>query len=276
MKSSEGKITSRLLLSIAAAVIAVCVSTEYTGADLLGILAGPTINNAMDRAEQLVSRARDAALAIEAQTNLDVSERLKQVQDILNNTEKSLYNLERQTFVDATDLTNKIDSILGEHEKNIASLERTFMNDLSTKIREVECTTDRILQQQLKDALGKVGIVLGTNEIRITPPVLYEGEHTRCGLLLLYSCRVSRTFTIYTPFTETYREINAYLEDRLASVRDDTPVASIIDTNALIADMAKRTTCFTLANDRMFEAEFVKYSALIRNWNSVLVFGGQL
>src|SRR5258708_4967318 len=52
---------------------------EIARADFLGLLAGSTIDHAADRAEQLVARARDAALAIEAQTNEDISERLKQV-----------------------------------------------------------------------------------------------------------------------------------------------------------------------------------------------------
>jgi hypothetical protein len=247
---------------------------ENARADFLGALAGSTIDHASDRAEQLVTRARDAALAIEAQTNEDISERLKQVQGILDNTFKALRDLERQTFVDIKDLTNTIDSILSKHEQQILSLERTFMNDLSAKIREVECSVDRILQQQLKDTLGKIGVILGTHETTVTPPVLYEGEHTRCGFLMA-KCRVSRTFPVYTPFSETYREIKAYLVERLGDIRADTPVASILDTNALIADLAKRTTCFTQANDQTYEAEFVKYSTVIRHWNNVINLGGQ-
>ncbi|MHC2621534.1 Holliday junction resolvasome RuvABC endonuclease subunit [Bradyrhizobium huanghuaihaiense] len=245
-------------------------------ADLLGIVAGRTIDHAMDRADQIVDRARQAALAIEAQTNTDVSNRLKQVQEIANDAQKQIFALEQQTFADMNALTNKIDAILREHEKQADALEHSFMNDLSKKIREVQCATDVILQQQLKDALGKIGVAFGANEITITPPVLYEGEHSSCGLLLLRSCRVSQTFTIYTPFTETYKEIKIYLEKRLSAVREDTPVASVIDMNALIADMAKRTTCFTMANDETYEGEFVKYSALVRRWNTVLVLGGQL
>jgi hypothetical protein len=262
------------ILFVAVAMF-ICILPRQASADLLGILAGPTIDHAADRAEQIVSRARDAAMAIEAQTNEDVSERLKQVQDILTNTQKALRELEHQTFADAKDLSSQIASILVAHEKQISLLERSFMNDLSKKIREVECAADRVLQQQLKDALGKVGVALGTHEIAITPPLLFNGEHTTCGFFLR-SCRVSRAFTIYTPFSETYGEIKTYLEGRLAAVRDDTPAATIVDTNALIADMAKRTTCFTLANDETYEAEFVKYSAIVRRWNLVLTYGGQL
>jgi hypothetical protein len=263
-------------LYLLALATSLCVSTDHAGADLLGIAAGSTIDHAMDRADQVVSEARNAALAIEAQTNEDVTARLDQVQDILNNTQKGLAALEKQTFVDMADLTNRIEVILKRQQEQIGALEQTFMSDLSKKIREAECASDRILQDQLKDALGKVGVLLGTHEITITPPVLYEGEHNACGAFLLHSCRVSRTFAIYTPFSETYREIKSYLEDRLNAVQENTPAASVVDTNALIADLAKRTTCFTLANDQTYEAEFVKYSTVVRQWNTVLVLGGQL
>jgi len=240
-------------------------------ADVLGFLAGDTISKAMDQGRETVDRARDAALAIEAQTNEDVTDRLNQVQAIADEQQAKLAALEYQTFSDANQLQSRTVEILDDQQTKLNSLERKFMNDLSARIRQFECSSDKILQEQLKDALGKIGVFFGSNEISITPPVLYDGEHTRCKIF--WSCRIVKVFPVRTPFAESYKEIKGYLEGRLQEVREDTSAESVIETYSLIADFAKRTACFTEANNQTYEREFVKYSTVVRHWNNALSFG---
>jgi hypothetical protein len=67
-----------------------------------------------------------------------------------------------------------------------------------------------------------------------------------------------------------------YLESRLKSVREDTPVATVIETNQLIALLAARASCHELTIDEKYRNEFVKYSNVVRQWNAVLRMGAQL
>jgi uncharacterized protein YciI len=238
------------------------------------IAAGLGVDAAVDKFGGLVDRARDAAMAIEKQTNEDVKARLDQVDQIVDDTMSQIVALQKQTALDANQLATRAEAILAKQTKEVANLEDKFMRDLSKIIREVQCSTDRILQEQLKDTIGTFGPILGTNTITITPPVLIEGETMRCRLF--QKCRVQKSFRIATPFTETYREVKKYLiEERIRKMGPNSPVESVIDTYSLIADFAKRTTCFTTANDMTFEAEYVTYAKKVREWNAVLTFGGQ-
>ncbi|MGR9503667.1 hypothetical protein ACU8MW_08115 [Rhizobium leguminosarum] len=244
-----------------------------TYASVLGLLGvDSTVDHAFDRMQGAIDKAKGAALAIEAQTNEDATARLAQIQSIADETVRKVSDLEKQSFKDAADFSDHLDALVDGELKKVDLLETQFMNELSHKIREVECTADRVLNAQLKDALGGLGAILGTHEIALTPAILYPDEHRRCGLYYA-KCRLTATFPVREPFTETYKEIKAYLEDRMSNLREDTPASSVVDTYALIADLAKRTTCFTQANDLKYEAEFAHYNSLVRQWNEVLTDG---
>jgi hypothetical protein len=262
-----------ILLAFGAGLIVAVTSYESAKGDLAGVLAGDTISKAMGQAQAMLAEARQTALAIEAQTNEDVTERLNQVQQIATETLGKLEDLEAKTFSDVNQLTSRIDGILDDHQRKLAALEDKFMRDLSLRIREVECTAERIINGSMKDALGKFGELLGTNKIRITPPILYADESVSCGLF--QRCRVTQTFDIRTPFTETYGEIKTYLEARMGKIQEETPINSIIDTYDFIGYLAKRTTCFTNSNNRFYEREFVIYSNKVRAWSTIRDTRGQ-
>jgi hypothetical protein len=235
--------------------------------DLLGLTK--SIDEAINRMQAVVDQARDAALAIEAQTNKDVTDRLNKIEAIVDKTTSEIKALEAKGFTDANELVEHVNAVLAYRIKDVSYLETQFKNDLAEIIYKTECAFDKTLDGNLKDALGKIGSLLGSHQILITPPVMYEGEHKTFCLPVLFDCRITQSFPIRTPFAETYGEIRAYFLARLGGARNDTPIESIVRTYEYIGVLAKRTGCFTPGNQDAYNDAFIYYSHMARQWKLV-------
>ncbi|MBX5216471.1 hypothetical protein HJC05_19985 [Rhizobium sp. NLR9a] len=264
---------ARRHLAVLSIAMAGFFAPSFAQASLPGLIVTDiVIGQAVDKFGGLVDRARDAALAVEGQTNEHVKERLEQVDKIVSDTVSKINALEKQASLDAQARIDQINAVLKEETVRINDLEEKFMADVSKKIREVQCTSDVVMQEQMKDLLGRLGVFLGTNTLIVTPAVLFEGETERC--YVLSKCRVQKSFQIYTPFSQTYGEVKDYLlKERIGKMDGRTPVESVVDTYSLIADLAKRATCHTEANNMTYENEYVNYSSMVRQWNSILTYG---
>lgn len=112
--------------------------------------------------------------------------------------------------------------------------------------------------------MGRFGILIGTNEIRVFPPALYPGEREGYYCILGYCATdydVYQDFHIKAPnFSATYDDIKKYLLDRLENMRLDTPVDSLIITYSILSELARRTICFHPGVDR-----FVKDHVFFRD-----------
>jgi hypothetical protein len=235
--------------------------------DLLGI--NDSIDRTIHGMQAIVDQARDAALAIEAQTNQDVTARLSQINAIIDKTVVDVKAIESRIFADTNQLVIQVNALLSDRLSDIGSLEKQFVNDLAVMIDKAECAVDLSLSQALKDALGGIGKFLGSNRIEITPPIMYAGEHTDFCVSAIQNCEISRIFTIKTPFSTTYFEIRDYFIGRLNGVRDDTPIQSIVTTYQYLAALAKRTGCFMRGSETSYDEEFIYYISKARQWNIV-------
>jgi hypothetical protein len=261
--------------TVALIVLGALLIPSAASANLPGlIIADAVIGGAVDKFGGLVDKARDAALAVEGQTNEDVKKRLEQVDQIVSDTVTKINALEKQIDLDAQARIEQVNAVLKDETARVNDLEEKFMADVSKKIREIQCTSDVVMQEQVKDLLGRLGVLLGTNTLILTPAVLFEGETDRC--YVLSRCRVQKSFPIYTPFSQTYIDVKIYLlKERIGKMDGRTPVESVVDTYSLLADLAKRATCHTEANNMTYENEYVYYSSIVRQWNSILTYGIQ-
>jgi hypothetical protein len=219
------------------------------------------VDEGVDRFNDAVERARSAAFALEYQTNTDVKTRLDQIQEITDHTTDRVEKLEAKTSAD-------IERILKEETARLVDLETKTMVDIDTEIRKVECSANLIVNQSIPDLLGSVGKLIGANQIEITAPVLYEGETQPffCGN---DKCKMTKTFPITTPFSSTYRDIRTYLLDRLDSARDDTPRYTLVVTYSVLAQFAKRTSCFFPGTEKDYVDDYEYYVNKAKQWDIV-------
>jgi hypothetical protein len=264
----EGRLSRAALISVcllAAGLPSKSHSASLT--DLLGV--NDSIDKSVHGAQAVVDRAREAALAIEAQTNHDATDRLNQVDAIVEKAVAEVKALLAQAFANADQLVARVNGVLASRIADISSLEKQFMADLAKLIDDAQCAVDHTAQEALKDALGDIGKWLGANRIEITPPVMFVGERKALCVPALQNCEISREFKVKTPFSATYEEISDYLIGRLDGARDDTPIKSIVNTYQYIAELAKRTGCFLPGSKSTYDEDFAFYIAKARQWRIV-------
>jgi hypothetical protein len=123
------------------------------------------------------------------------------------------------------------------------------------------------LNENLKDALGTFGSFIGSSQMKISPPPLYEGER---AMVCISDCTVSRTFEIKKPFQQTYTDVRDYILGRLKQATDKTPINTIIVSYEFIGVLAYRTTCFVPGSEERYQAEALYYVRQAREWKNVL------
>jgi hypothetical protein len=234
--------------------------------DLFGV--NNTVNNAAAQMQQLLDNARKAAFALEEQANEHGKERLEQVNAIADKAIASIKDLERQTNIDATELLEKINRIKNETVRQLVDIEDTTVKDLGHLIDQAECAADRTLNQNLQNALGGFGHLIGGSEIDITPPKLSENERESFCLGITSSCEIHRVFHIKQPFSETYTDIRSYLLNRLNNATELTKVSTIITTYSFIAQLAKRAGCFMQYTG--YVREYLLYRDKAQQWDLAL------
>jgi hypothetical protein len=219
------------------------------------------VDEGVDRFNDAVERARSAVFALEYQTNSDMKTRLDQIQKIADDTLDRVENLEAKTSAD-------IETVLKEETARLVDLETKAMVDLDTEIKQAECSVNRVVNQSIPDLLGSVGKLIGANQIEITAPVLYDGETQPffCGD---DKCRMTKIFPITTPFSTTYRNIRTYLLDRLDLARDDTPRYTLVVTYSVLAQFAKRTSCFFPGTEKDYIDDYEYYLNKAKQWDIV-------
>ena len=203
----------------------------------------------VDQLNNSIDGARGAALALEQQASADGEARIKQVDTLVKAAiDKLNDDIEHQDTI-AKDFINQFDRMKDD-----------TMVKLSDIIDTIFCKINIAMTQQMSDALGSFGKMLGTEQIEITPPVLYLGETTFMGN------EITKKFRIKTPFSATYSDIRKYLIDtRLAAMRDDTPISSILQTYILMARLSERAGCL-VGDQKGYGVEYALYWAKIGRW----------
>jgi len=228
---------------IALALIIPLLPTQ-AHADFMGLLG---VNDSIDREVNgliaVVDRAREAALIVEDKANNHAKERLEQVDATVKDAERQLFVLEHQTYKDTDQLVATVNAKIQERVKQFETLEDKFVHDVNAAIEKAECTTNIVANRDIKDLLGRVGILIGTSTIRIYPPPLYPGE--RRSICISSDCTVYQDFPIKEPFDTTYREVEKYVADRIDNMTTETPIDSIVVSYNFLRNFAKRAACFT-------------------------------
>lgn len=140
------------------------------------------------------------------------------------------------------------------------------MNDVVKAIDHAECALNRTMNESLQMALGRIGKLIGTNQIEVSPPRMYVGERKDLCVAAFQNCDISRTFQIKVPFSQTYEEIRDYLDERLKGSRDDTPIESIVDTYQYQAELAKQAGCFMPGSAAQYELVYSEDLDKARQW----------
>jgi hypothetical protein len=201
--------------------------------------ARQVINQSLDKADDMAKKHREAIDRLEEKIVKDTKE------------------IEQDISKDIDSKIERINFIIKEAVTEADTIEKNFYSDLEKAIEKAECATDKILIEYFANALGSVGELIGTNEIRVFPPLLYPDERKGYYCVAGYCAtnhEVYQDFHIKTPnFSATYDEIKKYLLDRLENTRPDTSIDSLIITYSILSELAKRTICFHPGVDRFVE-----------------------
>lgn len=161
--------------------------------------------------------------------------------------------------------------ILEDATKKVSEIEKQIMADVKQVIWDVECAGKRLVIGDLGTALGGRGHLIGTNQIRLTPPVRVLQTpkwYTGC----LWWCRDPYVADVTDPFGETYKKIRDLMEEAIApdQVADDTPADHLVGTYEYLSSFARSTSCFYQGSEDRYNRAFIYYQDRARQWNSIV------
>ncbi len=221
-----------------------------------------TVDQAFDRLNESIDRAQGVANAI----NQDAKDRLDQIDKIKEETLDRLQAIETKSV---GDLNKLYKDALNDATDRIGKLEKKFTEDLQALIDSTVCGASLILNQSAIEALGSFGKLIGTNQVEIKAPLLYDGE-TQWFFCKDDGCKLTKTIDIQTEFfSNTYHDIRSYLLRRLEFAREDTPRYAIVSTYTVIAELAKRTVCFTKGAATDYVDDYAFYINKAKVWDIV-------
>jgi len=256
--SALGRPLLALVVLLGALLIPASGSTQIPGLN-------NAVDHAFDRFNDAIESAKRAALAVEYQANIDARDRFDQIDTIANHTLDHARQVAKELV---GDVNADVERALDQGTASLLMLEQTFMRDLLKSIDALECAATRTLNQSLPESLGSIRRFLGANSIEITAPLLYVGEAQGffCNDDL---CRLKKTSDIVQPYATTYRAIRTYLLDRLDHARDDTPRYTVVISYTMIAEIAKKTTCFVQGAEKDYLDDYSYYINKARAWDIV-------
>ena len=251
----------RYFIILASAALMI-LGTNCVHASALNTIFG--YNDDIDRVIEKIDRVLEHGRQIIGQT-LDKSDAIaKNHLDHIDGLETRLVSdikgIEQNISLDIDSKIKQINSIVEAAITDTSKLEKDFFDDLGKAIEKAECAVDKALNERLKNALGSVGELIGTNRIRISPPLLYPGEHKETCYFGYCSAdgKISQDFDIDTPFSLTYDSIKKYLLNRLDDIRPDTPIDSLVITYSTLSELSRRAICYHPGVER-FVKDYVSF-----------------
>ena len=219
------------------------------------------LDKAGDEFRKSIDHAHAAAASLLGQADKIATERLAQIDEIANRTISDMIG---KTEEAAT-------RILEDATKKVNDLETQIMSDVKQVIWEAECAGKRLAISDLGTALGRLGRVVGTNQIRITPPVRVLATpawYSGC----LWWCRDPYVIDVTEPFGETYKAVRDLMEESIATdqITDATPADNIVGTYEYLSSFAKRTSCFYQGSEDRYNRAFIYYQDRAKEWNNIV------
>lgn len=227
--------------------------------DMVGV--SDTISDAGREIRQSIDAAKAAAAYLIERGDAAAKARLEQIDQIQKNA-----------FANANALLAESEEaalrVLKEAASEISTLEKQIFADLNATIWNVECGARRLVGQDLSEALGGFGDMLGTHQIRISTPVPREPEWY-CSFMPF--CRVGDpVFEIKEPFGDTYIAIRDFMIGSVGTISQDGAAHTIVGTYEYLSTLAKRTSCYYEGASDIYIHEFIKYRDMARAWRAVL------
>jgi F0F1-type ATP synthase membrane subunit b/b' len=250
------------LLLVFAYSAAVSILPDEASAQLEAAIAvaggSLVLNKAGDEFRQSIDRAQAAASSLLAQANEIAKARLDQIDEIANRTISEMIGQSEEAAT----------RILTDAKKKVDDLEKQIMVDVAKVLWDAECGGRRLVISDMGTALGGLGRMLGTNQIRLTPPVRvlktpawYTGCFWWCDPYVV---------KITEPYERTYVTVKKLMEDAIADVTDETPATNIVGTYEYLSSFAKKASCFFPGTDERYNRESVEYEYQARQWNNVV------
>lgn len=251
-----------LLIAISAAASAVTSDASAQVGAAIAVVGGSlALDKAGDEFRESIDQARAAAASLLGQADEIAKARLNQIDEIANRTISDMIGKSEEAAT----------KILEDATRNINDLESKIMSDVKQVIWDTECAGKRLLISDLGTALGGLGHAVGTNQIRITPPVRVLQTppwYTGC----FWWCRDPYVVDVNEPFGETYVVVRDLMEGAIApdQVNDDTPADNLVGTYEYLSSFAKRASCFYQGSEDRYNREFINYQRQARQWNDIV------
>lgn len=219
------------------------------------------VNRAGKELRETVDRAKAAASALLGQADSIAEGRLARIDAILENTVGGL--------IDKTEEAALV--VIAEARRKIEELERIIFADLNKVIWEAECSGSRLVIGDLGKALGDLGEMPGTHQIRLTPPtrVLKAAAwYTGC----FWWCKDPYLVDVMEPFGTIYIRVRDLMEESISAehVKDDTPANHLVGTYEYLSAFALKAACFYPGSEERYNREYVQYREKARQWRNVV------
>jgi gas vesicle protein len=231
------------------------------GAAIAVVGGGLVLEKAGDEFRESIDHAYAAASSLLGQADKIAKERLAQIDEIAN-----------RTIMDMIGKTEEAARrILADATKMVNDLEKQIMADVKQVIWEAECAGKRIAIGDLGVALGGLGRAIGTNQIRITPPVrVLQTPNWYAGCF--WWCRDPYVVDVTEPFGETYKTVRDLMEEAIApdQITEDTPADNLVGTYEYLSSFAKKTSCFYQGSEDRYNRAFVYYQDRAKQWNNLV------
>jgi hypothetical protein len=230
-------------------------------AQVLPIVGGGIlIDKAGSEFRESVDYAKAAAFALMDRADQLAMNRLNQIDLILRKTVGDLIGKTEQSAL----------LILSKAKKDIDDIRVATFADLRRVIWEAECAGKRTVLGDLKEALGGLGEVLRTHQIKLTAPIPANVDKAwYCSIL---SCDDRIVIQIQEPFGDTYIAVRDAMEASIAPsrVEEETPVHRIVGTYEYLSAFALKTSCFYPGSSETWNEQYVEYQQRARQWRNIL------
>lgn len=227
-------------------IILVFFVTNSANAGLLNSIFGynDDIDRTISKMHGVLEHGRRIAIQSFDKGDSIVEKHLNRIDELEERTAKDIEKIMGEVLPDIDSKIERIDSIMKKFITSADEIEEQIYLDIKESISNIKCTAGEIINGYLPNLLGWFGQIMGANTRPEDPPLLYPGEKLGkyCALgYCLLERDVHRDFKIKNPFSSTHDDIKEYYLDRLSSMREDTPVNSMMLTYSHLSKLSQET-----------------------------------
>jgi len=228
--------------------------------DLIGV--NDSVRQAASETRETISHARTEAQILMREGDEIAYKRIEQIDRAVDDALLNIALLEEKTSEDVL----KIIRVLNRH---VVEIEKKLFEDLNKSLWQAECGAKRLIIEDAQIVLGDLGVLLGTNRIRITPAILPQ----RSGFEILCPwCSRKETFEIDNDFSKTYIAVRDYMLENIDdNMVDETPAYALVGTYDYLSSFALKATCFYPHGSVQMMREHIKFKNLSAKWTDILI-----